>query len=161
VTVSQYLVGGAMLANAIAGHLLYRAAFADAGHEPVLAATVLGLVVAGIAIQIVVRPVSWALDLARGAAVGMLLGLAGIGLLTFVAANFENGLSRQGLGSAAALLLGLLVAQLTILFGSARIEGVGVGDSAPAIARGAFRFWLLVIGVSFLMHMVERLQPVG
>ena len=56
-------------------------------------------------------------------------------------------------------MLGLLVAQLAILFGSARIEGVGVGDSAPAIARGAFRFWLLVLGVSFGAHMLERLQP--
>jgi hypothetical protein len=155
----HYLVGGAMLANAIAGHLLYRSAFAGAGHEPVLAATVLGLVVAGIAVQILIKPVSWAPDLARGAAVGMLLGLVAIGLLAFVAANFESGLSPHGLGGAAALMLGLLVAQLAILVGSARIEGVAVGDSAPAIARGAFRFWLLVLGVSFLAHMIERLQP--
>jgi hypothetical protein len=62
-----------MLANAIAGHLLYRSAFAGTGHEPILAATVLGLVVAGIAVQILIKPVSWALDLAREAAVGMLL----------------------------------------------------------------------------------------
>ena len=155
----QYLVGGAMLANAIAGHLLYRAAFADAGHEPILAATVLGLVVAGIAVQIVTKPVSWALDLARGAAVGMLLALAGIGLLAFVAANFETGRSQHGLGSAAALMLGLLVVQLAILVGSARIESIGIGESAPAIARGAFRFWLIVIGVAFAANLFEGLQP--
>jgi hypothetical protein len=74
-TVYHYLVAWAMLANAIVGHLLYRSAFAGAGHEPVLA------------------------------------------------------------------------------------EGVAVGDTAPAIARGAFRFWLLVLGVSFLAHLIERLQP--
>jgi hypothetical protein len=56
-------------------------------------------------------------------------------------------------------MLGLLVAQLAIPVGSARIEGVAVGDSASAIARGASRFWLLVLGVSFLAHLIERLQP--
>jgi hypothetical protein len=98
-TLYQVVVGGAMLANAIIGHFLYRAAFADAGQDPILAATALAVGVAGIAVQILVKPVSWALDLARGAAVGMLLGLVAIGLLAFVAANFESGLSRDGLGS--------------------------------------------------------------
>jgi hypothetical protein len=158
-TIYQFVVCGAMLANAIIGHFLYRAAFADAGHEPILAATVLAVGVAGIAVQIVVKPVSWALDLARGAAVGMLLGLGMIGLLAFVAAHFESGLSRDGLGGALALMLGLLVAQLAILFGSARIEGLDVGASAASIARGAFQFWVIVVGVAFGAEMLEGLLP--
>jgi hypothetical protein len=158
-TIYQFVVGGAVLANATIGHFLYRAAFADAGHEPVLAATAIAVGVAGIAVQILVKPVSWALDLARGAAVGMLLGLVAIGLLAFVAANFESGLSRGGLGSTVALMLGLLVAQLAILFGSARIEGRDVAASAVSIARGAFQFWLIVLGVSFGARMLEGFLP--
>src|SRR5688572_12550615 len=38
-TFYQLTVAGAMLVNAIVGHMLYRAAFADAGHEPIIAAT--------------------------------------------------------------------------------------------------------------------------
>ena len=158
-TVYQVLVGGAMLVNAIIGHMLYRAAFADAGHEPVLAATLLAVGVAGISVQILVKPVSWALDLARGAAVGMMLGLAAIGLLAFVAANFESGISQHGLGIAVALLVGILAAQLAILFGSARIEDRDVMASGASIASGAFRFWLLVIGVAFGARMFEGLVP--
>lgn len=158
-TIYQFVVAGAMLANAIIGHFLYRAAFADAGHQPILAATVLAIGVAGIALQILVKPVSWALDLARGAAVGMLLGLAAIGLLAFLAANFESGLSRGGFGSTVTLMVGLLVAQLAILFGSASIEGLDVGGSAASIARGAFQFWLIVLGVSFGAQMLEGFLP--
>jgi hypothetical protein len=126
-TIHQVTVSGAILVNAIVGEMLYRAAFSDAGHQPIIAATVLAIAVAGIAVQILARPVSWALDLARGAAVGMLLGLVAIGLLAFVAANFESGLSRGGPGGIVALMVGLFVVQLAILFGSARIEGRDLG----------------------------------
>ena len=158
-TIYQFLVGGAMLANAIIGHILYRVAFADGGHQPVFAATALAVVVAGIAVQILMTPVSWALDLARGAAIGMLLGLAAIGLLAFVAANFESGLSGDGLGGTVVLMLGLFVAQLAILFGTARIDGLTLGALAASTARGAFQFWLIVLGVSFGAHFLESFLP--
>ena len=58
-----------------------------------------------------------------------------------------------------ALVLGLLVAQLAILFGSARIEGLDIGASAASIARGAFQFWLIVLGVSFGAQMLESFLP--
>jgi len=45
-TICRFVVAGAMLANAIIGHFLYRAVFADAGHQPILAATVLAVGVA-------------------------------------------------------------------------------------------------------------------
>jgi hypothetical protein len=76
-----------------------------------------------------------------------------------VAANFESGLSRGGLGGTVALMLGLLVPQLAILFGSARIEGLDLGASTASIARGAFQFWLIVLGVSFGAQMIESLLP--
>jgi hypothetical protein len=158
-TIHQFVVAGAMLANAVVGHILYRAAFSDAGHQPILAATALAAGVAGIGLQILVKPVSWALDLARGAAVGMLLGIGVFGLLAYVAANFESGLSRGGLGGAAALMLGLAVAQLAILFGSARIEHLDLAASGASIARGTFQFWLIVVGVSLGARMLENLLP--
>ena len=40
----------------IVGHILYRSAFSDAGREPVLAATLLAIVVAALAVQIVFKP---------------------------------------------------------------------------------------------------------
>jgi hypothetical protein len=156
-TIYQLIVAAAMLANAIVGHFLYRAAFADAAHQPTLAATVLALGIAGIAVQILLKPVAWALDLARGAAVGMLLAVVGIGLLAFVAANFESGFSRGGIEGTVALMLGLLLAQLAILLGCARIDRLDVGATGASIARGALRFWLFVLGVSFGAELLGNL----
>ena len=91
-TPMRFVLAAALIADAIAGHLLYSNAFATPnGRQAVLGATALAVLVAGVAVAVVRKPSELALSLARGIAVVMIVGLAGVGLLFLLAANFEGG----------------------------------------------------------------------
>ena len=144
---ARFVVAAALLVDAVIGHMLFRAGFQENGTEPWLAATLLAIFVGGIALVIAVRPTRLTLQLARGAAAGMLLGLAGIALLYFVAANFESGVSSAEMAWAITWGSGLVIAQLAILIGSGFVDGTTITESIGATAAGAFKFWLVSAAV--------------
>ena len=103
------------------------------GRQAVLGATVLALLVAGVAVTVVRKPSELALSLARGIAVVMIVGLAGIGLLFFVAANFESGISDKDQAEMLGLMLAALAVQVTI--SSPRDPWTGVGSPSRSVRR--------------------------
>ena len=151
---ARFMVALALLVDAIVGHLLFRSGFGDAGREPVAAATIGALLVRAIAVAVVVKPSSLSLQFARGIAAGMLIGMALIAFLYFLAANFESGVSAAESEWALLWGVGLLVAQLAVLMGCSWIDGKGLVESVAATAAGTFKFWLvfvLVITVTMTM----------
>ena len=153
----RYLLATALLADAVAMHLLYRSFFFSEGRQPVLAATGLGLLVAAVAFQVAKNPTSLTLSLARGIAVVMAVGLAGVGLLLLLAANFESGI--RDLPEQVALLLLALAVQIGILVAARAIDGQGPIESIGTAINGAFKFWAVGIVVVLILSLVENLIP--
>jgi hypothetical protein len=151
----RFLVAGAMLVNAIAGHVLYRSGFANAGREPWLAATLLAVFVGGIGLGVALRPSPLLLGLARGAAAGMLLGLAGIAFLTFLAANFESGIPSGQFSEIVLFGLGILLVQVAIFVGTALVDKGGLANAVASTAIGAFQFWLVLVAVIFITQLLD------
>lgn len=150
----RYVVAGALIANAIVGHLLYRGGFHQrSGIKLSITAAVITAFVGGIAVVIAVRPTALALLLARGSAALMLLMLAGIGMLFVFAANFESGISA---GSTDRIMwaMVLLIAQVAILVGCSLVDGSTVVESIGRTAAGAFLFWLVVVAVILMTEIL-------
>lgn len=139
------MVAALLIADAVIGHSMFRAGFADAGSQPVLAATAGAIFVAAIAIMVVVHPSKLVLQLARGVAAGMVIGLALAGLLFFVAANFESGVSSGEQSEAILWGVILLVSQLGILVGCYFLEETTFIESIASTAVGTFKFWLVAV----------------
>ena len=151
----RYLLATALLADAVAMHLLYRSFFFSHDRQPVLAATGLALLVAAVAFKVVKNPTSLALSLARGIAVVMAVGLAGVGLLLLLAANFESGV--RDLPELVALLLLALAVQIAILVAAGAIDGQGPIESMGAAINGAFKFWAVGIVLVLILSVFEGL----
>lgn len=157
-TPMRFVLAGALIADAIAGHLLYRNAFATPnGKQPVLAATALGLLVAGVAVLVVRKPSKLALSWARGIAIVMAVGLAGVGLLFFMAANFESGMSGTEQSKVVGLLLVALAVQVTIFAAARAVDGHGLAEAMGSAINGAFTFWAVGIVLVLIISFFEGL----
>ena len=149
-TPMRFLLAAALLADAIGGFLLYSNGFATPnGEQPVLPAAGLALLVAGVALAVVTRPDKWALALARGIALVMVVGLAGVGLLFLMAANFESGISSKEQSVITGLLLLGLAVQVTIFVTAGSVDGRKPIEVMGSAINGAFAFW--AIGVVLLL----------
>jgi hypothetical protein len=157
-TPMRFVLAAALIADAIACHLLYRSAFATPnGHQPVLAATALGLLVAGVALLVVRNPTKMALSWARGIAIVMTVGLAGVGLLFFMAANFESGMSGKEQSDVVGLLLVALAVQVTIFAAARAVDGRRLVDAMGSAINGAFTFWAVGIVLVLIISFFEGL----
>jgi hypothetical protein len=154
-TPMRYVLAAALIADAIAVFLLYRGAVATEGDEPVLAATGLALLIAAVAVKLVRQPSVLALSLGRGIAVVMTVGLAGAGLLLFVAANFESGV--HDLPEMVGLLLLALAVQGTILVAARSMDGQRLVEAMGSAINGAFKFWAVGIALVLILSLFERL----
>ena len=103
------------------------------GRQAVLGATIFALLVAGVAVKVVRKPSELALSLARGIAVVMIVGLAGVGLLFLLAANFESGIPEKDQAEMLGLMLIALALEVTIFV--ARDRWTSVGSSKRWVRR--------------------------
>jgi hypothetical protein len=159
-TPMRFVLVAALIADAIGGHLLYRNAFATPnGRQAVLGATVLALLVAGVAVAAVVKPSRVVLSLARGIAIVMIVGLAGVGLLFLLAANFESGMSDKEVSGATALLLVALAVQVTVFVAARSVDGRGVVEAMGSAINGAFAFWGIGVVLVLILSLFEGLLP--
>jgi hypothetical protein len=150
----RLLVAAALLINAVVGHILFRTFFADAGRQPVLTATVLALFVVAIAAYVVFRPTRIPLQLARGLAAMMLLGLA---VMTFIqiAITYGDGVATSHAVPVYVQIMALAAVQATILWGTMRIEAVGVVQMARALPAGTLMFWGVVAVLGFIESIID------
>jgi hypothetical protein len=156
-TPMRFVLAAALIADAIAGYLLYSNAFATPnGKQPVLAATGLALLVAGVALAVVTKPGRLALSLARGIALVMVVGLAGVGLLFLMAANFESGMSGKEQSDVAGLLFAALAVQVTIFVAARSVDGRKLGEVMGSAINGAFAFWAVGVVLVLVLSLLEE-----
>lgn len=156
-TPMRFLLAAALLADAVGGYLLYSSAFATAnGKQPVLAATGLALLVGGVALAVVTKPGKLALSVARGIALVMIVGLAGVGLLFFMAANFESGMSDKEQSEVAGLLLVGVAVQITIFLAARSVDGRKLAEVMGSAINGAFAFWAVGIVLVLALSLFEE-----
>jgi hypothetical protein len=159
-TPMRFVLAAALIVDAIAGHLLYRNAFATPnGRQAVLGATIFALLVAGVAVKVVTKPGELALSLARGIAVVMIVGLAGIGLLFFLAANFESGIPEKDQAEMLGLMGLALAVQVTIFVAARSVDGRGLVEATGSAINGAFKFWAVGIVLVLILSLFEGLIP--
>jgi len=85
----------------------------------------------------------------------MTVGLAGVGLLLLLAANFESGV--QDLPETMGLLLLALAVQVTILVAARSVDGQGIIEAMGSAINGAFKFWAVGIVLVLILSFFERL----
>jgi hypothetical protein len=157
-TPMRFVLAAALLADAIGGSLLYRNAFATPdGKQPVLAATGLALLVAAVALAVVTKPGKLALSLARGIALVMAAGLAGVGLLFLMAANFESGMSGNEQSEVLGLLLLGLAVQITIFVAARSVDGRKLVEVMGSAINGAFAFWAVGVVLVLVLSLLDEL----
>jgi hypothetical protein len=156
----RFVLAAALIADTIASYLLYSNAFATPnGRQAVLGATALALLVAGVAVTVVRKPSELALSLARGIAVVMTVGLAGVGLLFFLATNFESGISDKDQAEMLGLMLVAVAVQVTIFVAARSVDGRGLVESMGSAINGAFKFWAVGIVLVLILSLFEGLIP--
>ena len=136
-TPMRFVLAAALIVDAIVGGLLYRSAFdTPSGLQPLIGATIFALLVAGVAVVVVRKPSARARSLARGIALVMVVGLAGVGLLFLLAANFESGMSGEDQAEMLGLMLVALAVQVTIFVAARFVDGRGLVE-----VMGSHLYW--------------------
>jgi hypothetical protein len=157
-TPMRFLLAAALIVDAIAGHLLYRSAFATPnGEQPVLAATGLSLFVTAAAIAVVMKPSTLSVSLARGIALVMIVGLAGVGFLFFMAAQFESGVPDDQMAEITGLLLLGLGIQITVFATARSVDGRKLAEVMGSAINGAFAFWAVGVVLVVILSLFEGL----
>ncbi len=107
-----------------------------------------------IAGSVIVNPTPRVASLARAVALIMIVGMLGVLFMTFLAANFESGVSGRDLGQVAALLF-LGAALQALVFVTARsVDGRSLDHALGAAIPYGFALWFGGAALYFVVSFV-------
>jgi hypothetical protein len=146
----------ALLVDAVAAYHLYRGMyFVRPEEQPVLAPTALGLMIAGVAIALALKPGARALRWGRGIALMAVVPLGAITFLWWMAFFFESGPPNRDIPGTIALVLAAIAVQVAVFTGARAVDGLGMIESFGSAVTGAVGFLLLSTPVCGVLSIIE------